>query len=1269
MSTNDKKIIWKKASQKTTDVSRQSISSDQNSTQATLAQDILSHDEMLDLAKRSGSYRENLPQQDKKESTTETITDLQSEIDALFGKKTPSKSQDQNSQQPKEVPLVKEATTSVVNNKVLDEKSELENLKSDINSLFSENSLPGGTDNSGLGAKMNPSSVTSNKVLPKNKPLNDGFSQKVEKSESVAGSAALSAAMGAIEKKKGLVTDSSIPEAKKEMVSKEEVKKDSSEDIVASIKDSINEDLRHPLLKDKVSAEKLDEVQTAKLLEEKKKAKGVGQTYYSDLSTAMGSNNPATMSELIKRARREKKIKSIKSPTSKKNLIYIIGTIFLLLGIMALSFFLFKKEKPVEFITEKRVSSLVYANTDTGINTAGIESARTKQAIRKVLEEDLADDNIRQIYYVGQDQLGNLRRSGIKQTFEATDNLPPDLLYENIENDFMHGVYRTDKNEPFLILKALSYDRAYDGLKEWEPTMIDDLSAYFDLPKEAGDRSLLEPGFSDDLIKNKNVRVARFLPREVDRRNGVFDLFKPTKNESQDPAGAGTVETVNTNAAIGGASTEEAAPATGESGVVEKVALITKSFLRNVILNSGKQAFAQITFQGQNQGSTTSIGVNSPNENLQAGENEEIICYKKVTYCINNANGAKTKDVTNTQKTNANQTCYSESDTAAGEFGEDKKSDANYSCIKRRKQGGGINDSEFFNKYACFDAQTGAKLATETPSSGSICFPAYQCWEYQCREGDKVYRTAKENNEKQGQPGVRCGKISTPIPYQNIKDYPYQKVCASYPELLNIQNINSKNICFDKNKRYVEGLAVGPDGSLPEGVNCILPLNRDASVCIERGTDRVVLKKEGVPESAYKLCFKPLDGTTKLIDEQFQQNYGELQQRAGTIAVELKVLAGLLNLVGVDGVANTLNESADFFFRVANGSITQEEAGRKALGVTRNLERLLFQIDPDGTKSVDKNGKITTIGRLRNLIDLIKGSFGYKNNVAWVTLGNDWPDGFPVPGGGVVRAGESVPIVEPIQQMLVEIGLMDAISVNGTFDLVTQDAIATFQKLNGITVSGLIDTETIEALNSILNTHGEVYAGESTAMINNYLGSGDSAGTSGATGTGAGGAIGLGTYSADVQSLQIVLYTEGYEITKIDGLYDQALCDQVRKYQIDNELEQSNDSSCIVTTETIDSLNSIIKTKGLLGSGFVVSSNGALTGNGVLSGTFGPGTVDFSTNKADADTLREGDIVLMYLFLDEKTILITRSQTVIDEIIRRRALSDIFNKKTKQKTA
>ncbi|MGB0925192.1 MAG: hypothetical protein ACPGTS_00610, partial [Minisyncoccia bacterium] len=500
---DDKKIVWKKA---TTTTAGADVSQNQTQTQESNDTDlVLDGDTLMDLAQRSADHNAQKPNTTSDPAVDKSVTDLRAEIDAALLSK---KQNTDNSMSRADI----SESTSVDFQKT----GSTDDLKKQISDLFGDSSA-----------------TLAQKKQDHQDIKNDIKTSGAELKESSSGSAATLAALNAISAKKEDAVD--IKEIKEGSLvgSSKVLGAESSQPDLESIKNSI-----HAELSGSTSAEKTPEnEQTKKLLDEKEQAKGVEQTYFSDLSSTMGSNEPATMSELLQKAKYEKTAKEILSPRSKRNMMYIAGAIVLFIGIIGLLFALLGEKEEVKYITEDRVASLVYSDLDTGVNTTGIESEKIKQAIRSVVETDIESENVHQVYYAGNDQFGNLTRLDIKDVFEATDITPPDLLYQNIENDFMHGVYKTDKNHPFIVLQALSYDRAFKGMKEWEPRMIDDLSTFFDLPPEAANRSLLESGFSDDIIKNKNVRVARFLPRDVDKRGGILDIFKSddsTENNALD---------------------------------------------------------------------------------------------------------------------------------------------------------------------------------------------------------------------------------------------------------------------------------------------------------------------------------------------------------------------------------------------------------------------------------------------------------------------------------------------------------------------------------------------------------------------------------------------------------------------------------------------------------------------------------------------------------------------------------------------------------------
>ena len=876
---------------------------------------------------------------------------------------------------------------------------------------------------------------------------------------------------------------------------------------------------------------------------------GIEQTYYSDLSKAMSSNEPATMSELIRKSRFEEKESKILSPKSKKNIAFIGGAvIFLILSIVILSS-LFKGSDKVEFITVERVSSLVRSNLDTGINTTGIESARIKQAIRDVIEMKIPEDSINQIYYVEDNGLGNLRRLGIKDIFEKTGNKTPDLLYDNIENTFTHGVYRTNKNYPFIIMKALSYDRAFEGMLEWEPTMIDDLATYLDLPPEATDRSLIKDGFEDDLIQNKNVRVARFLPRDVDRR-GLLEFLKTDDSETGEEQGDGVDTTEG-----------------------EDLGFMDRAY-RSLTSVISPPVFAQTEYTPE------IVGGSFDNDNLTLIEV-----------------GSTVNHITST-------------------------------------------------KPICFDPVSGNRIEineqnTLEDNPYAFCFEVYQCYRYRCYIGNTPV-----SEDRSDEPGFYCREVIEEGTVYHENDPRYvesvdggPKSCHDFNSVLSIDHISESSLCFDTTGNLV---GVGYASGNPN-ITCISPMNRQEQICIDRN-QRIVPPNFPGP----KICFEPLGYDLKDFNGSCSDfTTIEGKELLASVAFEIRSIAYIAGAFGLSAAdVQNLNEAADVLDAIAYGDILQSDAIFQAILITQELEFILETIDPNlEIPIIGANGGLNLYGHLRAIISIINCTFGIGNGFNWLTLA-------PVIQTSPIYAGQATPTVTTAQQVFVLIGLMDPVSVTGVLDLVTQDAISQFQTVNGLSVTGILDVETLTLLQNIIDAQGTIYGDE--AILNDYFIVTDSGISSDGLQI-----LMLGAFNNSVQNLEVVLFVEGYDVVDIDGLFDENTCLALQEFQEDQGLDIADPTTCVVSAETLEVLNDTIRAKQYLGSGFIVNQRGIVEGVGAFTGIFGPG-VNFGISEADANSLNEGDIVLMYMFLDEETILITRDQIVINEVIKRRALEDIF---------
>jgi len=111
----------------------------------------------------------------------------------------------------------------------------------------------------------------------------------------------------------------------------------------------------------------------------------------------------------------------------------------------------------------------------------------------------------------------------------------PDMLLRSLSPEFMYGFHQTSGNEPFLVLKAESFQSGFAGMLAWEKTMFDDVNRIFtpiEPPVEAitvtapavasttsttTTADILEPkaSFEDVVIRNRDVRVLRSTYNEI----------------------------------------------------------------------------------------------------------------------------------------------------------------------------------------------------------------------------------------------------------------------------------------------------------------------------------------------------------------------------------------------------------------------------------------------------------------------------------------------------------------------------------------------------------------------------------------------------------------------------------------------------------------------------------------------------------------------------------------------------------------------------------
>ncbi|MGB1031983.1 MAG: peptidoglycan-binding protein, partial [Flavobacteriales bacterium] len=739
------------------------------------------------------------------------------------------------------------------------------------------------------------------------------------------------------------------------------------------------------------------------------------------------------------------------------------------------------------------------------------------------------------------------------------------------------------------------------------------------------DRSLIQSGFQDDLIKNKNARVARYVPRAVDGRGKLLDFLgisdSSPSNSVLDADSNESVESVE--------SDQEEENADDSNPVLQAFKSIFGLSKKAIAQNGAPDAgFSATTNQGLLSGSDIGAvdlditgGVIETNEVIETLTRTHV-CFDRIT-----GNRVNNDDFESEAVLLGSNICF---------------------------------DSYICRRQACIDLKTNKEVPAQHLGElkpGVVCETSqdkgYHCYEKATGKSVPIL-------ESRITPvGIRCETTN------DIVDYSYlgTKECKEISWLLSAQNIKDKQLCFDGNGTLIVDGSFGGENGF-----CIDPITQTDKVCLD-SAGKLHLESEAAPGQQFEICFDPNESFALSLSTQGKVNpnnqalmteadlateffgtYTSLREQAAALHFKLSLIIASAHLFNLhdNGVIDTLKDAANLLLYISQGKLIEEEAFAKIALIIQDLDRILEIIEIIGSvNSQVSDEEFSLVSEIRLVLRILKQIIAGGNNLSWLTVGNRL-DQRSYTINGPLGPKSTGPVVDFAQQVLVLTGSLSSESLTGELDLVTQDALEQFQALNGLSVTGVINNETLDLLQDMALNADSLYGNDVVGLINDYISDDE---------------IGFGTYSEDVQTLQIILYVREYDVSVINGILDAETCNALRAFQEDNDLELADENNCIVSVETIDFLNTVIREGSYLGSGFNLHEQGYIEGVGLFKGLFGPGVANFGVNEAEAASLREGEIVLLYSFLDKETILIATHPSIITEVIKRRNLNDIFNQK------
>jgi hypothetical protein len=236
------------------------------------------------------------------------------------------------------------------------------------------------------------------------------------------------------------------------------------------------------------------------------------ETYADDMAKVIENDTQGLVKKIIHGEEEHEMEKRNLSPQSKKNRLFMLGGILLIiLALTTLSFFIFKTKKVDTVEVEKQFVPLIFNDQSAYLEISGLKKDEIVQTVfNEVNNTKVKVGGVEGIYLTENKQIIGLRRfiALIKGNFIPGEN----TLF--VKDDFLLGVMLTGLKSAsptagnfFILLKVRSTADIFDSLRIWENKMLIDLHGFLGIDISNDTNYLFTKDFEDSIVENKNARV------------------------------------------------------------------------------------------------------------------------------------------------------------------------------------------------------------------------------------------------------------------------------------------------------------------------------------------------------------------------------------------------------------------------------------------------------------------------------------------------------------------------------------------------------------------------------------------------------------------------------------------------------------------------------------------------------------------------------------------------------------------------------------------
>jgi hypothetical protein len=237
---------------------------------------------------------------------------------------------------------------------------------------------------------------------------------------------------------------------------------------------------------------------------------GVVETYAADMTKTIEKAEGGMIRRIIKEQEEHEAIKKNVSPESKRNKMFmLIGLVLILATFFILVFLITLRNQISTVSVAQQTAPIIFTDQTQTEEIAGLSKDQIAQTIvDEVDATNVKIGGVERVYLTENKKIIGLRRFlsllqanlGISQNAFVDDNFLIGIANENTTSVGTGGSL-------FILLKTRSFDDIFPAMQSWESKMFSDLHGLFGVDINADTNYLLTKDFDNGVVDNKNARI------------------------------------------------------------------------------------------------------------------------------------------------------------------------------------------------------------------------------------------------------------------------------------------------------------------------------------------------------------------------------------------------------------------------------------------------------------------------------------------------------------------------------------------------------------------------------------------------------------------------------------------------------------------------------------------------------------------------------------------------------------------------------------------